>query len=187
MITLIYGGSGSGKSAFAEDYVCSTSYSNKFYLATMHSNDDESVVRIKRHRSLRAGKGFITIEQPVDIVNAIKTMSVLADTDFSTVDKKGSISVVLLECMSNLVANEMFRDGRIHSSDEVIDKVYTEVMELSNSVDSIVIVTNNIFEDGLSYDAGTKEYLRALGRINALLAKKAQEVYEVVVGIGMKL
>ena len=137
----------------------------------MKSFDEESEKRIKRHKSLRDGKGFITIESPIDIENAI-------------IDKD---SIVLLECMSNLVANEMFRDENPKTFTECADKILDDVKELSKKTDELVIVTNNIFEDGLSYDEGTKEYMRALGLINKTLAEISNEVYEVVVGIGIKI
>ena len=50
-----------------------------------------------------------------------------------------------------------------------------------------MIVTNNVFEDGVSDDAVTTEYLRALGSINAALAHLADRVAEVVVGIPVEL
>ena len=171
MITLIYGGSGSGKSAFAEDIVTASKCKNKYYLATMKSRDSESKSRIKRHKQLREGKNFVTVEQPVDIANAVT-------------DAKG---IVLLECMSNLVANEMFRKKWPLSSKECIHKVLMDTIKLSDKVDHLVIVTNNVFEDGLGYDETTKEYLRALGIINERLAEISDEVYEVVVGIGVKI
>ena len=186
MITLVYGGSGSGKSAFAEDLVCKTEYKNRYYLATMQSSDEESKERIERHRELRSGKGFITLEQPVDIVNAIKEIHKIDSFEFST-DINTNGEIVLLECMSNLVANEMFRDGLINSSKKCVNKVMEDVKKLHSEVSSLVIVTNNIFEDGREYDPGTKEYMRALGAVNKQLAAMADEKYEVVVGIGIKL
>lgn len=174
MMVLIYGGSSSGKSAFAENYVCNTDYKNRFYLATMASYDDEAEMKIKRHQRLRKGKGFKTLESPIDIGKLATKENCFED------------SIVLLECMSNLVANEMFRDGRIYSSDYVISKILEDIETLKNSVDCLTIVSNNIFEDGIEYDDAMKEYLRALGSINAALAKQSDEVYEVVVGIGVK-
>ena len=76
MITLITGGSGSGKSAYAEKYICHVSnekgYKEKYYIATMQVFDDEGQRKIDRHRRLRAGKCFITIEQPRDIKKAFE-------------------------------------------------------------------------------------------------------------------
>ena len=138
MITLIYGGSGSGKSGFAEDFVCKTNYKNRYYLATMASTDQESINRISRHRALREGKDFITLEYPMDIANAIQ--------------KLAPDSILLLECMSNLVANEMFSSDRSLTAIECADKILADIKILEANVEHIVIVTNNIFEDGNSYD-----------------------------------
>lgn len=46
-----------------------------------------------------------------------------------------------------------------------------------------MIVSNNVFEDGIAYDASTLRYIEALGRINTRLADLADHVLEVVVGI----
>ena len=46
-----------------------------------------------------------------------------------------------------------------------------------------MIVTNNVFEDGIRYDDTTMDYMRALGLINRELARMADRVVEVIVGI----
>ena len=66
----------------------------------------------------------------------------------------------LLECMSNLTANEMFTKDGMKSEEEVVEKIVSEIQTLSQKLDNLVIVTNNVFEDGVIYDAGTMEYLR---------------------------
>ena len=183
MITLITGGSGSGKSAYAEKYICHVSNEKgckeKYYIATMQVFDDEGQQKIDRHRRLRAGKGFITIEQPRDIQNAVSKLQ--SESSLKTGRS------ALLECMSNLTANEMFTKDGMKSEEEVVEKIVSEIQTLSQKLDNLVIVTNNVFEDGVIYDAGTMEYLRALGRINAALAHLADRVAEVVVGIPVEL
>lgn len=62
MMTLIMGGSGSGKSAYAENYIASLSEGKrKYYIATMQASDSESRKKVGRHQMLRSGKGFLTI------------------------------------------------------------------------------------------------------------------------------
>ena len=57
MITLIIGGSGSGKSAYAENYVLEQAKNlPKYYIATMQIYDAEGERKVERHRRLRAGK-----------------------------------------------------------------------------------------------------------------------------------
>ena len=203
MITLITGGSGSGKSAYAEKYICHASNEKgckeKYYIATMQVFDDEGQRKIDRHRRLRAGKGFITIEQPRDIQDAVSKLQ------SENCLKTGRSA--LLECMSNLVANEMFppvdasdtkeAGGKKEALDEpenmrdyentlisrVSKKVLKDVSILSENVAELVIVTNNVFEDGVCYDESTMNYIKAMGTVNRGLAAMAESVVEVVAGI----
>lgn len=203
MITLITGGSGSGKSAYAEKYICYVSnekgYKEKYYIATMQVFDDEGQRKIDRHRRLRAGKGFITIEQPRDIKKAVEKLQ------SENCLKTGRSA--LLECMSNLVANEMFspvdasgmqaaeaekealddpenmKDYDTAQISRVSKKVLKEVSILSENVAELVIVTNNVFEDGVCYDESTMNYIKAMGIVNRGLAAMAERVVEVVAGI----
>ena len=170
-MTLIIGGSGSGKSAYAEDYMVSISEDRKkYYIATMQIYDEEGKRKVERHRMLRGGKGFSTIEQPVDIGKAAEK---LEDGD----------RTALLECISNLTANEMF-SGEVPGTEEVItEKIVGGIAVLNRELTHLVIVSNNVFEDGNVYDKTTMAYIRAMGRINQKLAEMADEVVEVVVGI----
>lgn len=171
MMTLIIGGNGSGKSAFAEDYIVSISEEKKkYYIATMQVYDIEGEKKMERHRMLRSGKDFSTIEQTVDIKKSTEKME---DGD----------RTALLECISNLTANEMFA-GEVPETEEVVtEKIVKEIETLNKEVTHLVIVSNNVFEDGQVYDKTTMAYIRAMGRINEMLADMADEVVEVVVGI----
>ena len=207
MITLITGGSGSGKSAYAEKYICHASNEKgckeKYYIATMQVFDDEWQRKIDRHRRLRAGKDFITIEQPRDIQDAVSKLQ--SENSLKT----GRLA--LLECMSNLVANEMFppvdasdtkeAGGKKEALDEpenmrdyentlisrVSKKVLKDVSILSENVAELVIVTNNVFEDGVCYDESTMNYIKAMGTVNRGLAAMAESVVEVVAGIPVEV
>ena len=170
-MTLIIGGSGSGKSAYAEDYMVSISEDRKkYYIATMQIYDEEGKRKVERHRMLRGGKGFSTIEQPIDIGKAAEKM-------------EDGERTALLECISNLTANEMFLE-EIHGTEEAItEKIVGGIAVLNRELTHLVIVSNNVFEDGNVYDKTTMAYIRAMGRINQKLAEMADEVVEVVVGI----
>ena len=53
MMTLIIGGSGSGKSSFAENYTLSLSEGmTKYYIATMQVFDSEGEKKVLRHQML---------------------------------------------------------------------------------------------------------------------------------------
>ena len=171
MMTLIIGGSGSGKSAYAEDYMVSISEDRKkYYIATMQIYDEEGKRKVERHRMLRGGKGFSTIEQPVDIGKAAEKM-------------EDGNSTALLECISNLTANEMFLEEVPGTEEVITEKIVGGIAVLNRELTHLVSVSNNVFEDGNVYNKTTMAYIRAMGRINQKLAEMADEVVEVVVGI----
>ena len=58
-----------------------------------------------------------------------------------------------------------------------------DILDLADRLTALVVVTNNVFEDGVPYDETTLAYIRALGKINRNLAASAQEVWEVAAGI----
>ena len=68
MFILVTGGSGSGKSEYAENLLEDSP--GKYYIATMQVYDAEGRKKVARHQRLRAGKGFQTIEQTRDIHKA---------------------------------------------------------------------------------------------------------------------
>ena len=165
MLILVTGGSGSGKSAFAEDRVLSLGESKRIYIATMHPFDQESFKRIERHRKMRAGKGFDTIE----CYTGLKDVPISGD------------SVVLLECMSNLTANEMFEENGAHQN--TVEEILAGVQKLKERARHVVIVTNEIFSDAAFFEGDMDTYLKDLGKINQETAQMADEVVEVVYGI----
>ena len=190
MLTLVTGGSGSGKSAFAEDRVLSFGDAQRIYIATMHPFDEESHKRIERHQKMRAGKGFETVERYTDIEGLCRDESLEAET----FRQKAKDAVVLLECMSNLAANEMFSGsdsnadctGEFERMDtsRVKDRIMRGIDALTEVSDHLVIVSINVFEEGMQqYDAWTRAYMQCLGELNQALTRKADMAVEVVYSI----
>lgn len=170
MLTLVSGGSASGKSEFAESLVVNSDCENRWYLATMLPYDEECHRRIARHRQMRAKKGFETLEVPY----------ALQQLELTEPMQSGC---ALLECMSNLVANELFCPQG--SGEQTEEAILRGVERLVSGCAQVVIVTNELFSDGMQYDPSTEHYLRILGRINCRLAQMADRVYEVVAGIAI--
>lgn len=175
MMTFIIGGSGSGKSAYAEQYTMKLSQGgNHYYIATMQIFDREGQKKVEQHKALRSGKGFLTIEQPTTIQNVLEKM-------------KSGEKTALLECISNLTANEMFSGEIPKTEQQVTAEIIKGIEILKEQLTHLVIVSNNVFEDGRAYDETTMAYIRAMGAINARLIAMADEVVEVVVGIPVML
>ena len=172
MITLVTGGSGSGKSAYAESLLYSCE-GIRYYIATMQPYGAEGAQRIRRHHALRQGKGFETIEQYQNVSKAFDKVQ----TEVVSHAAQNEKPVVLLECLSNLMANECFEEGGTP------DAVFSDCIQLYRQCRHLVIVTNEIFSDGCLYDNTTTDYITRLGRLNTQLAQEADCVTEVVYSI----
>ncbi|MBQ8815326.1 MAG: bifunctional adenosylcobinamide kinase/adenosylcobinamide-phosphate guanylyltransferase [Lachnospiraceae bacterium] len=187
MIFLVTGGSASGKSEYAEKLVTTFGGTERYYIATMKPYDEESYRRIDRHRNMRRDKGFTTVERYVDLAGVmLPEWRLTADAGGETCAGRQSISVpakgiALLECMSNLVANEMYLPEG--AGKETVEAIGDGVRALAEQLEHLIIVTNEVFSDGIEYDEFTKEYLAVLGGINQKLAAMADVVVEVVYSI----
>ncbi|MCM1497690.1 MAG: bifunctional adenosylcobinamide kinase/adenosylcobinamide-phosphate guanylyltransferase [Clostridium sp.] len=190
MLYIVTGGSGSGKSEFAEnlavDWFQRHSVKRKlpgyekdadtgkeraagrlFYIATMSSADAESISRIERHREQRKGKGFTTVECAVGLAQM----------------RAGSGDVLLLEDLSNLLANEMYSSSGSIEHIGAEQAILLPILRLEKTVSCVIIVTNEIFSEGMEYDEETCRYLSTLGMLNCRLAQMADGVVELVCGI----
>jgi adenosylcobinamide kinase/adenosylcobinamide-phosphate guanylyltransferase len=169
MLTLVIGGAGSGKSAFAESLTLRLP-GKRIYLAAMLARDGESVRRVERHRAQRRGKGFETLERYTDV-------------DMLILPQGGGTA--LLECVCNLTANEMY----IHPEKPVdpVEKVMAGIENLARQTDRLIVITNDVGSDDGQYPQETRRYIRALGEINARVAQMADRVYELVAGIPLCL
>ena len=165
MFLVITGGSGSGKSAYAEQCVLDFGPAERIYIATMYPFDEECDRRIRRHREMRRQKQFSTLE----CYTGLKTADIPED------------SVVLLECMSNLTANEMYQEGG--AGGQTVEEILAGICYLLKRVRHMVVVTNEIFSDGIDYDSETMRYQSYLGQINSEMGRMADQVTEVVYGI----
>ena len=167
---VVIGGSGSGKSAYAEQCILDFGGTRRVYIATMQPFGAEGQARIARHRKMRAAKQFSTIE----CYTNLKEVELEPGSD------------VLLECMSNLTANEIFDPsgaGKARTEEEIL----AGVSRLAHQARNLVLVTNEIFSDGYRYEEETMEYQRILGNINVRLAEMADCVTEVVYGIPVRI
>lgn len=163
MLVLVSGGAASGKSEFAESLMTARP-GPRLYVATMRLWDKECEARAEKHRRMRAGKGFATLERPEDLAGADLPRG----------------HAVLLEDLSNLCANEFFGPPGRAGAEE---RVARGLEQLARREELSVVVTNELFSDGVHYDGDTGAYLETLARLNRRAAALAAQVYEVVCGI----
>jgi len=173
---VVYGTASSGKSNIAENMAVNIAKKRGFslvYLATMESNTEASKERIRKHRQAREGKGFYTIEEPDRLITHV----------FSVRGK-----VVLLECVSNYCANIYFKKcGERPATDfeiaDMIEEIVMQILKINESSYELVVVTNDIFRDGIIYDEWTESYQKLLAGVNERIVHKSNSFYEIVNGV----
>ena len=183
MKVLVTGSASSGKSAYAEQVAISLPEPH-VYLATMPSEGAEAQKRIERHRALRTGKGFATVEQPVHLAAA-------------ALPEGSAQGTVLVEDLGNLVANALFGGGGSDAGascaadvsgsaqaapESVATCLAADVLELAQRCGNIVVVANEVGCDGVAYDDATAGYIEQLGACACMLADAFDVVVHVIVG-----
>ena len=175
MISLIIGEPDSGKSALAEELALNGGYPRVCYLATMLVMDEAGERRRDKHRKMREGKGFFTLEIPYRVDRAV-----------SQIEDPGACTV-LLECLSNLVGNEMHEDPerkdlwKRDDGSAFTEAILSDLLALADSVAHLIIVTNEYRTDA-SYDGETQSYIRLLSMLNRALIPHAREVRDLRTG-----
>ena len=188
MMTLVCGGADSGKSAYAEALICGTGEHRRIYLATMQPFGKEAEERIRKHRAMRADKGFETLE------------CFTAGTIRGLFIPPGA--AVLLEDLGNLCANELFPEAESKGQQDAVsaadptsaagpdaaaDSVISAVSALRQQCAELVIVANEVFSGGADYAGETLSYLRLLGQVSTALAAMSDRVVEVQCGVPVVL
>ena len=187
-LIVVYGGSASGKSAFAEkmtDEIAADCGATRIYLATMKPWGAEAEARVARHQAQRAQYGFATCE----CYGRLSSIPA---------DEIPDGSVVLLECMGNVMANLLFDESvstdfeaddavDINTAapldpDDIVAATLADIDQLAARTAALVIVANDIGADGVEYGPDTEIYRRALGATQCALANRADTVVEVVSG-----
>lgn len=169
MLIFITGGVRSGKSNFAENLVTNMS-GRLVYVATAKYEGMEMIERINKHQFDRRNKGFITFDKTCNL-NELTS-------------KLYSDDCVLIECLTTLVANEMF-DNNL-SSHTVIEKVFNDIMDITSKVKCVVVVSNDLYGDDLSYSNEVSQYYNCVTSISKKLVASCNEAYELSYSIAIR-
>ena len=178
------GGSRSGKSRHAEQYIIDKNYRDRIYLATAIIFDDEMRARVAKHREQR-GEDWTTVEGYKNTVELVKPHM-----------KQGG--VILLDCLTNMVTNLMIMekeydwdhipDEELTSIENNIKKEVEELLEYIKSSDQDIVIVSNEIGMGIVPDYALGRHFRDIcGRMNQLVAGYSREAYFVVSGMMMKL
>ncbi len=169
-ITLITGGARSGKSAFALS-MAERCYARRAFVATAVAFDHEMRARIMRHRLEREDR-YTTVEEPLHLDSALAGLG-------------DEVEVAVVDCLTVWLGNVY------HALDEdegrVSERVGVFVDELENVTADLILVTNEVGWGIVPDNALSRSFRDTAGRLNRLVAEKADNVYLVCAGIPLRL
>ena len=196
MMVLVTGGASSGKSAFAE-HVALSLPGPHIYAATMRHGDGETEARIARHRAMREGKGFETVEladgvEPPNRLSRAATKCRRSGSEDCLSERSERVPQLLRRNEERLA--RAWRDGGSTPSatpgtvllEDLGNLVANGLEDRLGDVlafENAVIVANEVGCDGMRYDGFTMQYIRDLGSLACSLAARSDVVVEVVAGV----
>lgn len=178
-ITLVTGGSRSGKSTFGEELL--KEKDKVLYIATSIITDDEMRERVAIHKE-RRNKNWETFEGYKNLKEVIK---------------ESQSKFIMLECVTTMITNIIFDKymdfdnltrEEIQSLEENISEQFKELISACREFDKELVIISNEVGFGLvsEYKLG-RIFTDISGRINQLLGRLSDEAYLVVAGLPLKL
>ena len=171
-ITLITGGARSGKSAYAQQ-LAEAGPAPRAYVATCPPIDDEMRERIERHRRDREGRGWDTLEEPLDLVGVLEGAA-----EYNT---------LLVECLTLWVNNLMHEAGESFGEDEMARRAEALTDACAARSGLVVLVTNEVGLGVCPANALARRYRDLVGRLNQVVAARADRAVFMAAGLPLTL
>jgi adenosylcobinamide kinase/adenosylcobinamide-phosphate guanylyltransferase len=176
-LTLIIGGTRSGKSAFATELA--KKHKHVGYIATADSgqssqfDDGEMLERIQKHRKSRPAE-WKTIEAPLALDKAISNIN-------------GTVDVILIDCITIYVTNMLLGSHKEEGDEHIIDAINKLCSVCKNTPFHVIIVTNEVGYGVVPDNAISRRFRDIAGYANQIIAREADNVYLVTAGIENKI
>jgi adenosylcobinamide kinase/adenosylcobinamide-phosphate guanylyltransferase len=167
-ITLITGGSRSGKSAHA--LAAASGARRRFFIATAEALDAEMRARIAHHRAARPAD-FQTIEEPIDLRGALHML-------------EGRADVAVIDCLTLWISNLM---GRELGGDAILAEADALAEALARAPFSTIIVTDEVGSGIVPDNAIARRFRDLLGWTNQKIARVADSVLLMAAGYPLRL
>ena len=164
-ITLVTGGSRSGKSSYALS-LAANHEGKKAFVATAQPFDNEMRERIRMHR-LSRGDAFLTVEEPLDPARALRSLP--ADT-----------AVAVVDCLTVWLGNLMHNGGGI---DDTYPQTASMMELLKDPPLRLILVTNETGMGVVPHNDMVRRFRDLAGRINQEAAALSDKVVLMVCGI----
>lgn len=165
-ITLVLGGTRSGKSSFAQS-LAEESGKRLVYIATAEALDEEMSDRIARHKQDR-GSRWTTVEEPLDIAAVITAHS-------------NQETTLLIDCLTIWLSNVML------AGQDVATAVDGLAQALSRASASMILVSNEVGSGIVPESTLGRQFRDEAGWMNQRIAAAADDVALVTAGLPLWL
>ena len=174
-LTLVLGGSSSGKSKFAEQLALHRG-AKVAYIATAEILDVEMAHRVEKHQLRRKSDRWINYEAPYNATDIINKAAESAD-------------VILFDCLTVYLSNFLYNDASVPEDEKDADKlVYATkglaklIIAARNTGKSCIFVSNDIGSGVVPTNTTGREFRDISGVINQMFGEAADEVFYVIAG-----
>ncbi|MBU0675517.1 MAG: bifunctional adenosylcobinamide kinase/adenosylcobinamide-phosphate guanylyltransferase [Proteobacteria bacterium] len=172
-IILITGGARSGKSRFAQELAESLG-KRCLFVATCPVTDEEMSRRIARHRDERRGRGWETVEEPLELA--------------AMVEGSSEYDVVLIDCLTLWINNLLFKsDPAELTEDEITEYAGQLVAACGKRSGTVILVTNEVGLGIVPENPLARLFRDLVGRCNQQTAQGADRVYLITCGIAQSI
>lgn len=172
---LILGGARSGKTRRA--LALADGAASRLYVATAEAFDDEMRARIAAHKEERSGRGWVTVEAPIDLPGAL-SVEQLASAVVGTAMRE---AVVVVDCLTLWLSNLMLGEHDITGATARL------ISALGACPVQVVLVSNEVGMGIVPENALARRFRDAQGRLNQEIAAAVGRVELVVAGIAMRV
>jgi adenosyl cobinamide kinase/adenosyl cobinamide phosphate guanylyltransferase len=169
-ITLITGGSRSGKSAHAIAIAAAGGALRRYFIATAEALDAEMSTRIAHHRASRPAD-FQTIEEPIDLRGSLEAL-------------EGRADIVVIDCLTLWISNLMGRglgDGAILAEADAL------AAAMARASFSTIAVTDEVGSGIVPGNPIARRFRDLLGWTNQTIARTADSVLLMAAGYPLRL
>ncbi len=172
---LITGGCRSGKSRHALR-LAENAGIKRLFIATAPILDAEMEQRIAQHRKERHGRGWNTIEEPLDITGVLRRVA--------------GYETVLCDCLTLWVNNLMYstsQRGEVMREEHIVQQCQEVCAAVRGTDAFVVFVTNEVGMGIVPEDKISRQFRDLTGRCNQEMTAAADQVILMVSGLAIQL
>ncbi len=171
-LVLILGGARSGKSTMAERMA--RDGERVLFIATAEALDEAMQQRIAAHRRHRP-EHWDTLEEPIHVTGTVRPLVERYDT-------------FVLDCLTLWVSNLLLQDDEASDAEGAVLETVGRLLDLIDATGGRwILVSNEVGQGIVPASSLGREYRDMLGRVNQLVASRADRAYLMVAGLALEL